>query len=125
MRRSRDAQVQARWPWTYRPGSTIVISLYNRFYRPASNLAVQVGAAALLRHVRGDGRTTRRPSRIWGRRAPAPIADACLAGLTAFLASRKGGTRRHTPPSTPTGTTDLVRLPAPGGPQALTVKAAS
>ncbi len=74
----------------------MAISLYNRFYRLASNLAVQVGAAALLRHVRGDGRTTRRPSPIWGRRAPARIADACLGGLTAFPASREGGTRRHT-----------------------------
>ena len=72
-------------------GSTIAISLYNRFYRPTSNFAVHVGAASLLRHVRDDGRTARRPSRIWGRRAPARIADACLGGLTAFLAHREGG----------------------------------
>lgn len=50
-------------------GSTIAISLYNRYYRPTSNLALHVGAASLLRHVRGDGSTTRRPSRVWGRRA--------------------------------------------------------
>lgn len=47
-------------------GSTIAISLYNRFYRPTSNFAVHVGAASLLRHVRDDGRTARRPSRICG-----------------------------------------------------------
>ena len=55
-------------------GATIAISLYNRFYRPTSNFAVHVGAASLLRHVRGDGRTTRRPSRIWagGHRPGSP-----------------------------------------------------
>lgn len=77
-------------------GSTIAISLYNRFYRPTSNFAVHVGAASLLRHVRGDGRTARRPSRIWNRRAPARIADACLGGLTAFLADREGESWQHT-----------------------------
>ena len=77
-------------------GSAIAISLYNRFYRPTSNLAIHAGAAALLRHVRDDGRTARRPSRIWGRRAPARIADACLGGLTAFLAGREGEDWRHT-----------------------------
>jgi hypothetical protein len=77
-------------------GAAIAISLYNRFYRPASNFAVHGGAAALLRHVRGDGRTACGPSRIWGRRAPARIADTCLGGLTAFLASREGGSWRDT-----------------------------
>jgi hypothetical protein len=77
-------------------GSMIAISLYNRFYRPTSNFAIHAGAASLLRHVRGDGRTARRPSRIWGRRAPARIADACLGGLTAFLAGREGGSWQHT-----------------------------
>jgi hypothetical protein len=77
-------------------GSTIAISLYNRFYRPTSNLAIHAGAASLLRRVRSDGRTTRKPSRIWGRRAPARIADACLGGLTAFLADREGGSWKDT-----------------------------
>lgn len=77
-------------------GSTIAISLYNRFYRPTSNFAIHAGAASLLRHVCDDGRTARRPSRIWGRRAPARIADACLGGLTAFLADREGGPWKHT-----------------------------
>jgi hypothetical protein len=77
-------------------GSTIAISLYDRFYRPASNFAVHAGAASLLRHVRGDGRTARRPSRIWGRRAPARIADTCLGGFTAFLSAREGGSWQHT-----------------------------
>lgn len=77
-------------------GSTIAISLYNRFYRPTSNFAVHVGAASLLRHVRSDDRTARRPSRIWGRRAPARIADACLGGLTAFLSDREGESWKRT-----------------------------
>ena len=95
-------------------GSTIAISLYNRFYRPTSNFAVHVGAASLLRHVRDDGRTARRPSRIWGRRAPVRIADACLGGLTAFLAHREGGSwKKDTPPGTPTGTTSAPSRPSP------------
>jgi hypothetical protein len=77
-------------------GSRIAISLYNRFYRPTSNFAIHAGAASLLHDVRGDGRTARRPSRIWGRRAPTRIADACLGGLTAFLASREGRSWQHT-----------------------------
>lgn len=77
-------------------GSTIATSLYNRFYRPTSNFAIHVGAASLLRHVRSDGRTAAKPSRIWGRRAPARIADACLGGLTAIMVDREGGSRRHT-----------------------------
>jgi hypothetical protein len=77
-------------------GSTIAISLYNRFYRPTSNLAIHAGAASLLRHVRGDGKITRKPSRIWGRRTPARIADACLGGLTAFLADREGSAWQRT-----------------------------
>ena len=76
--------------------STIAISLYNRFYRPTSNLAMHAGSAALLRHVRGDGTVSIKPSRIWGRRAPARIADACLGGLTAFLADREGGSWQPT-----------------------------
>jgi hypothetical protein len=75
--------------------ATIAISMYNRYYRPTSNLALHAGAASLLRHVRGDGRTTRRPSRVWGRRAPARIADACVGGLTAYLASREGKPWQH------------------------------
>jgi hypothetical protein len=77
-------------------GSTIAVSLYNRFYRPTSNLAIHPGAASLLRHVGSDGRIARRPSRIWGRRAPVRIADACVGGLTAFLADREGGSWKHT-----------------------------
>ncbi len=77
-------------------GSTIALSLYNRFYRPTSNFAIHAGAASLLRHVRADGRTARKPSRIWGRRAPARIADACLGGFTAFQADREGGSWQPT-----------------------------
>jgi hypothetical protein len=76
--------------------STIAISLYNRFYRPTSNLAMHAGAAALLRHVRGDGTISINPSRIWGRRAPARVADACVGGLTAFLVDREGGSCQRT-----------------------------
>jgi hypothetical protein len=64
--------------------------LYDLYYRPTSNLALHAGSASLLRHVRGDGRLSRRPSRVWARRAPARIADTCLGALTAALASRAG-----------------------------------
>jgi len=36
-------------------GATIAISLYNRYYRPTSNLALHAGAASLPRYVRSDG----------------------------------------------------------------------
>jgi hypothetical protein len=58
-------------------GSTIAISLYNRFYRPTSNFAIHVGAASLLRNVRGDDRT------------PQAVADVGSAGTRAD--------RRHVP----------------------------
>lgn len=64
----------------------MAVNLYNQYYRPTSNLALHAGAASLLRHVRGDGSIARRPSRVWGRRAPARIADTCLGVLTAVLA---------------------------------------
>jgi hypothetical protein len=76
-------------------GASIASGLYNRFYRPTSNLALHAGAASLLRHVRGDGSLARRPSRVWGRRSPARIADACLGALTAVLADRAGVPRQH------------------------------
>lgn len=69
-------------------GASMAISLYKRYYRPASNFAVHAGAASLLRHVRSDGSLARRPSRMWARRSPARIADACLGALTAVLAHR-------------------------------------
>jgi hypothetical protein len=76
-------------------GASIATGLYNRFYRPTSNLALHAGAASLLRHVRGDGRITCRPSRVWGRRAPVRIADACLGALAAVLADRAGVPCQH------------------------------
>jgi hypothetical protein len=71
-------------------GGPAATDLYNRFYRPTSNLALHAGAASLLRHVRSDGSLARRPSRVWGRRSPARIADTCLGFLTAALAYRAG-----------------------------------
>ena len=76
-------------------GAKIAVSLYNRYYRPTSNFALHAGAASLLRHVRVDGSIARRPSRMWGRRAPARIADACLGGLTAYLTHQEGGSWQH------------------------------
>jgi len=73
----------------------IAVSLYNRYYRPTSNLALHAGAASLLRHVRADDSTAARPSRVWGRRTPARIADACLGGLTAYLAHHEGQPWQH------------------------------
>lgn len=71
-------------------GGSAVTDLYNRYYRPTSNLALHAGAASLLRHVRSDGSITPRPSRMWSRRSPARIADTCLGFLTAALANRAG-----------------------------------
>lgn len=76
-------------------GSSVATSLYDRVYRPASNLALHAGAASLLRHVRSDGSTARRPSRVWGRRSPARIADTCLGALTAVLARQDGVPCQH------------------------------
>lgn len=76
-------------------GTTMAISLYKRYYRPASNFAMHAGAASLLRHVRGDGHLARTPARMWGRRTPARIADACTGALTAILASRAGTPYQH------------------------------
>ena len=71
-------------------GSSVAIDLYKRFYRPTSSLAVHAGAQSLLRHVRGDGRLSRGPGRVWTRRSPARIADACLGILTAVIAQQVG-----------------------------------
>ena len=71
-------------------GSSMAISLYKRYYRPTSNLAIHAGAASLLRHVTGDDSITRRPARAWARRSPARIADACMGALTAAVAQRAG-----------------------------------
>jgi len=71
-------------------GGSTAVGLYKRFYRPTSNLAVHVGAASLLRHVRGDYSVSRLPVRTWARRSPARIADACLGILTAAVAQHAG-----------------------------------
>src|SRR5712692_511264 len=71
-------------------GGSTAISLYKRFYRPTSSFAVHAGAQSLLRHVRDDRSISRRPARVWARRSPARIADACLGVLTAALAQRAG-----------------------------------
>lgn len=71
-------------------GGNVAISLYKRFYRPASSPAVHAGAASLLRHVRGDGSLTPRPGRAWARRSRTQIADACPGILAAAAANRAG-----------------------------------
>ena len=71
-------------------GGSTAISLYKRFYRPTSSFAIHAGAASLLRHVRGDHSIGRRPERVWARRSPARIADACLGALTAATAQQAG-----------------------------------
>jgi hypothetical protein len=76
-------------------GAPMAIGLYKRYYRPASSFAVHAGAASLLRHVRSDGSLTRRPWRVWSRRSPVRIADACLGVLTAVLAHGAGVPYQH------------------------------
>jgi hypothetical protein len=71
-------------------GGRAAIDLYDRFYRPSSTLTLHGGGLSLLRHVREDGRLSRRPSRTWARRSSARIADACLGALTANMTRRAG-----------------------------------
>lgn len=71
-------------------GGSAAVSLYKRFYRPTSNLAVHVGAASLMRHVRVDHSIRHRPEPVWARRSPTRIADACLGTLTAAAAEHAG-----------------------------------
>ncbi len=107
-------------------GARAAIDLYDRFYRPASTLSMHSGAASLLRHVRDDERLTRRPNRMWTRRTPVRIADACVGALAANLARRAGTpsrvadryTERHfdravTPVIAMTGGSAIGRLMAP------------
>jgi hypothetical protein len=76
-------------------GDSLAISLYKRYYRPTSTLAVHTGAASLLRHVRGDGSLSRRPEPTWARRSPVRIADACLGLLTAAVAQKQRVDKPH------------------------------
>jgi len=71
-------------------GGGAAMSLYDRFYRPASTLTMHGGGAALMLHVTASGKLTRRPARTWARRSPARIADSCLGALTAAVAQRAG-----------------------------------
>jgi hypothetical protein len=70
-------------------GGSVAIDLYNRFYRPTSNLAVHANAGSLLRHVRADSHLVHRPGKLWTRRSAARIADASLGILAAAVAQRK------------------------------------
>lgn len=71
-------------------GAKDAMDLYNRYYRLTSTFAVHAGAASLLRHVNSDDVVTLRPKRIWTRRSPARIVDACTGILTAQLARLAG-----------------------------------
>jgi hypothetical protein len=75
-------------------GVRVAGDLYDRYYRPASSLAMHSGGLALLRHVRPNDSVSRRPARSWARRLPARIADACLGALTANLARRSDSPSR-------------------------------
>jgi len=70
-------------------GGSSALSLYDRYYRPTSTLAVHATAAALMRHVRSDGKVAARPGRAWTRRSPARIADTSV-GILAHNIARDG-----------------------------------
>jgi len=70
-------------------GGSGALSLYDRYYRPTSTLAVHATAAALIRHVRSDGKVAARPGRAWTRRSPARIADTSV-GILAHNIARDG-----------------------------------
>jgi hypothetical protein len=71
-------------------GGKDAIGLYDRFYRPAASLTVHASGLALMRHVRMDDTLTKRPGRVWLRRSPTRIADACLGILTAAVGREEG-----------------------------------
>ena len=71
-------------------GGAAAVSLYERFYRPTASLAVHASGLTLMRHVRADDTLARRPRRVWARRSPARIADACVGVLAAAVAREAG-----------------------------------
>jgi hypothetical protein len=71
-------------------GNKAARSIYRRLYIPLSNYTVHANGGSLLRHVGRNGRLHRRPSRSWGRRSPARVADAATGLLAANLARHAG-----------------------------------
>ena len=85
----------------------MAVNLYNRYYRPTSNLALHAGAASLLRHVRGDGSIARRRRGCGaGGHPPGSLTRALASSLLSWLACPAS-----TPSSTQTGTAGASSRP--------------
>jgi hypothetical protein len=64
--------------------------IYHRLYVPLSTFYPHPTGLALLRHAGSDELLHDKPLPVWTRRAGAHSADACVAGLAAALAERRG-----------------------------------
>ena len=72
-----------------RPGVNAV-SLYRRYYVPASTFFVYTNAASLLRHVDAKEHLTGRPEFPWTRQSALRISDGSVGLLAAELARHSG-----------------------------------
>ena len=82
-------------------GGAAAMSLYDRFYRPASTLTMHGGAAALMLHVTANGKLTpRRPAPGPGAPRPASPTAAWARSPPRWPSGRGPATRA--PRSTPT-----------------------
>ena len=86
-----DIKVRRTVEWLAREhGRGDLLSLYQRYYAPLSHFYVHPSASTLLRHVGKGGEVRLRPGRLWARRSPARLADACTGYLAAALAGKTG-----------------------------------
>ncbi|WP_426502991.1 hypothetical protein ACPPVO_35940 [Dactylosporangium sp. McL0621] len=79
--RSMTAQIDSK------TGAKLAIVLYDMVYRPASHFFTHATNSALQRHVRADLRYARRPAKVWVRRTPVRLADACVGLLAGAIAN--------------------------------------
>jgi hypothetical protein len=69
---------------------TKAVSLYRRYYVPASTFFVHTNAASLLRHVDANDHLTAKPSFPWTRQSALRISDGSVGLLAAELARHSG-----------------------------------
>jgi hypothetical protein len=62
--------------------------LYDPYYVPLSHFYAHASAFTLLRHVRPDGKLTRKPTSPWARRSAARLADMCTGLLASAIADK-------------------------------------
>jgi hypothetical protein len=69
---------------------TKAVSLYRRYYVPASTFFVHTNATSLLRHVDTNDQLTAKPSFPWTRQSALRISDGSVGLLAAELARHSG-----------------------------------